>query len=175
MTSKSYRRRYTIRSVPFANWFSRNKDRPGADTDAFGNPLADDDAPTVVGGPGGAVTGGVDAGAQSQSGRVVLREFFHDEFSVAAVVLNINRGELARRLHQGEGRSIAEVAADAGVARQTIIDAVVRDTTTRLDTQAANGTISASEAEEAKSRVPAWAIGFADRPRPDPGTSPGGG
>jgi hypothetical protein len=166
---------YTIRSVPFARWFSRNKDRASAGTDAFGNPLGDDEGPTVVGGLGGTVAGGVDAGAQSQPGRVVLREFFHDEFAVAAVVLGINRGELARRLHQGEGRSIAEVAADAGVARQTIIDAVVRDTTTRLDTQAANGTISASEAEEAKSRVPAWAIGFADRQRPDPGTSPGGG
>jgi hypothetical protein len=161
--------------VAFARWFSRNKDRSSASTDAFGNPLADGDEPPVVGDLGGTVTGGVDAGAQSQSGRVVLRQFFHDEFSVAAVVLGINRGELARRLHQGEGRSIAEVGADAGVARQTIIDAVVRDTTTRLDSQAANGTISPSEAEEAKSRVPAWAIGFADRQRPDPGTSPGGG
>ena len=158
-----------------ARWFSRNKDRSSAGTDAFGNPVPDGDGPPAVGGLGGALTDGVDTGAQSQSGRVVLRQFFHDEFAVAAVVLGINRGEFARRLHQGEGRSIAEVAADAGVARQTIIDAVVRDTTMRLDTQAANGTISASEAEEAKSRVPAWAIGFADRQRPEPGTSPGSG
>ncbi len=159
----------------FARWFSRSKGRSSAGADAFGNPLADGDGPAVADGLGGAVRGGVEAGAQSQSERVVLRQFFHDEFAVAAVVLGIKRGELARRLHQGEGRSIAEVAGDAGVARQTIIDAVVRDTSMRLDAQAANGTISASAAEEAKSRVPAWAIGFADRRRPEPGASPGAG
>jgi hypothetical protein len=169
----------------FGRWSSRNKDQAlpssSASTDAFGNPLEDSESATVVGGLGGPVASGLgepvasglDVGALSQSGRVVLRQFSHDAFAAAAIVLGIKRGELARQLHQGQGRSIAEVAADAGVARQSVIDAVAQDTTMRLDAQAANGTISASQAEEAKSRVAAWAVGFADRRRGEPGTGPG--
>jgi hypothetical protein len=177
----------------FGRWSSRNKDQAlsssNASTDAFGNPLADSEGPTVVAGLGGPVASGLgepvasglgepvasglDVGAVSQSGRVVLRQFSHDAFAAAAIVLGVKRGELARQLHQGQGRTIAEVAADAGVARQSVIDAVAQDTTMRLDAQAANGTISASQAEEAKSRVAAWAVGFADRRRGEPGTGPG--
>jgi hypothetical protein len=185
----------------FGRWSSRNKDQAlsssNASTDAFGNPLADSEGPTVVAGLGGPIAGGLgepvasglgepvasglgepvasglDVGAVNQSGRVVLRQFSHDAFAAAAIVLGVKRGELARQLHQGQGRTIAEVAADAGVARQSVIDAVAQDTTMRLDAQAANGTISASQAEEAKSRVAAWAVGFADRRRGEPGTGPG--
>ncbi len=98
--------------------------------------------------------GGSQPGAPPEV-RGVLRRLARAEFEVAARAIGSDPARL--RSEFDHGRSIAELASDAGVAVGTVVDAVIRDASVRLDRAVAEGTLSSASADLAKARLPIWA------------------
>jgi len=84
-----------------------------------------------------------------------LRPLAPDAFRTAASKLGVEPSELRRSFT--EGRSIAEVAADADVPVDRVVDAIVSDTRARLERAVSEGRMTTDDADRAKGNVPRWA------------------
>jgi hypothetical protein len=102
----------------------------------------------------GQAPGGAGPAATAQ-GRGVLAELARQEFGVAARVIGIDGIEMRRAFDQG--RSIAELAAEAGVPLERIVSAVVSDATSAIERRVDQGQMARQQALQVKSRVPIWA------------------
>lgn len=65
-----------------------------------------------------------------------------------------------------DGRSIAEIAQEAGVERQAVIDAIVAQANERIDQAVTNGHIDAERATALKARVAERAVRLVDAKQP---------
>jgi hypothetical protein len=104
------------------------------------------------GAPGGGAFGSSGDAAQ---GRGILRRLAPAEFEVAAGTIGIDPTQLRREF--AAGRSIAEQATAKGVAVATVVEAVTRDASARLDQAVAAGSLSVPDADRAKARLSVWA------------------
>ena len=77
------------------------------------------------------------------------------ELDVAATAIGVAPDVLRSAVN--DGRSIAELAADAGVPSDRVVDAVVRDANTKVDRAVADGRMAADRASLLRSRLPNWA------------------
>ncbi len=107
---------------------------------------------TGISGPGGPVRSGP-AGIGPLSG--LLRELARPEFAVAARVIGLAPNDMRRAFN--EGRSIAELAARAGVPLESVVSAMVADATETIDRRVAAGEMSEQQGQSVKARIPVWA------------------
>jgi len=63
------------------------------------------------------------------------------------------------------GKSIADVAAEHGVAESTVADAIVKDLSSKIDAAAANGTITAERAKTIEAKLPAKVTQLVEKTR----------
>ncbi len=89
------------------------------------------------------------------AGGGLLRELARPEFAVAAREIGIERHEMRRAFD--EGRSIAELAARAGVPLERVVSAMVADASEAIDRKVAAGEISEHQGLSVKARIPIWA------------------
>ena len=87
--------------------------------------------------------------------RQVLRPYARSGFIAAATTIGVSPAELRTGFESGS--SISDLAATHGVAVAEVIEAIVRSLAVDLDTAAANGTLSAEQAAQAKDLLPQWA------------------
>jgi hypothetical protein len=85
----------------------------------------------------------------------LLRELARPEFAVAAREIGIQGQDMRRGFD--EGRSIAELAARAGVPLERVVNAMVADATETIDRKVAAGEISEQQGLSVKARIPVWA------------------
>jgi hypothetical protein len=85
----------------------------------------------------------------------MLRRLAGMELDVAATSIGVAPDVLRRAVD--EGRSIAALAADAGVPADRVVDAVVRDANTKVDRAVADGRIAPDRATLLRGRLPNWA------------------
>lgn len=85
----------------------------------------------------------------------VLRQLNRVEFAVAAGAIGRDPAEVRRAFRQG--RSLADVAAEAGVPTEAVVGAVVADATARIERDAAAGTLAGDELRRARAALPTWA------------------
>ena len=90
--------------------------------------------------------------------REVLRGFARSEFIVAAGIISLGPAQVRRSFD--EGRSLAELATVAGVPVERMVDAVVRDTSAKLDREVAEGKLTQAQAHQVEARLPSWANGL---------------
>jgi uncharacterized protein YidB (DUF937 family) len=108
-------------------------------------------ATAALGLPGVAYAQSADQPSQSQSAHPGPgRHGPHLE--TAAGVLNLSVEDLRTRLR--DGKTLAEVANDQGVAVQTLIDALVAEASDHIDQKVADGELTAEEAAERKATLP---------------------
>jgi hypothetical protein len=105
------------------------------------------------GGAGGPVAGRAGAG----SGQLLLR-LARNELDVAATAIGVAPDELRRAVD--DGRTIAAVAADAGIPSRQVVDAVVRDAGAKVDRAVAAGNVAPNRARIVRKRLPHWAEHF---------------
>ena len=89
------------------------------------------------------------------SGSQMLQRLAGMELNVAATAIGI-APDVVRRV-VNNGRSIAALAADAGVSSDRVVDAVVRDANAKVDQAVADGRIAADRASMLRTRLPNWA------------------
>jgi hypothetical protein len=87
--------------------------------------------------------------------RGALRELARKELVVAASQIGLDANQMRRAFK--EGRSIAELAAGAGVALESIVRAMVADATRAIDQKVAAGQMDERVADRTKARLPVWA------------------
>jgi hypothetical protein len=87
--------------------------------------------------------------------RSALRELARQELVVAARQIGLDANQLRHAFQ--EGRSIAELAAGAGVALEPIVRVIVADATRAIDQKVAAGQMNEQVADRAKARLPVWA------------------
>jgi hypothetical protein len=105
-------------------------------------------------------------------GRQMLQRLAGMELDVAATAIGVAPDVLRSAVNNG--RSIAELAADAGVPSDRVVDAILRDANTKVDQAVANGRMAADRASLLRSRLPNWARQLvAQTPRMLAGTGPG--
>lgn len=92
-----------------------------------------------------------------------LRELLRHEFQVAADTIGIPVTELRDGVKGGQ--SISEVAEAHGVSTQAVVDAVVGDLTTKLDTAVADGRITQERADRIEQRLPGRVTNLVERHR----------
>ncbi len=92
-----------------------------------------------------------------------IRNAAKDSVSVAASTIGIDTKDLVKELRTG--KSIADVAAEHGVAEQTVVDAIVADLSSKLDQAAANGTITAERAATVEAKLPARVTQLVEKTR----------
>jgi hypothetical protein len=110
-----------------------------------------------------AVTAAVRAEAAQHPlfGHPVLRAHVVDEaFDVAAKAIGVSADDLRAAVRGGQ--SIADVASQHGVERQTVIDALVKAGTARLDAAVSAGHLKQDTADMIKSHLPDAAARFVD-------------
>jgi hypothetical protein len=88
-------------------------------------------------------------------GRPMLQRLASMELDVAATAIGVAPDALRQAVD--DGRSIAELAADAGVPSDRVVDAVVRDANTKVDLAVADGRIASDRASMLRNRLPTWA------------------
>jgi hypothetical protein len=88
----------------------------------------------------------------------------------AATALGITADEL--RVALREGATLAEIAADEGVAVQTVIDAMVAELETRLDERVAAGDLTQEEADAKLAKATEKITDLVNNGRPDRGGEP---
>jgi hypothetical protein len=96
-------------------------------------------------------------GAGPRSGQL-LQRMARNELDVAASAIGIPPADLQRAVD--DGRSIASVAADAGVSSHRVVDAVVRDAGAKVDRAVAAGNVAPNRARIVRNRLPHWAEQF---------------
>jgi hypothetical protein len=95
----------------------------------------------------------------------VLRHVAREEFGLAADTIGVPAKELRSDLK--DGQSIAEVATAKGVDPTTVVNAVVGDLDTKLDTAVTNGKITQERADAVKARLPERITNLVNRHRGD--------
>ena len=103
------------------------------------------------------------------------RVFVHAGLDVAAEALGMTEDELRDALTEGEGQTIAEVAAAEGVEVQTVIDALVAAATARIDDEVAEGDLTEEEATERKADLEERMTDLVNGELPGPGFGGGFG
>ena len=88
-------------------------------------------------------------------GRQMLQRLAGMELDVAATAIGVAPDVLRSAVN--DGRSIAALAADAGVPSDRVVDAVVRDANTKVDRAVADGRIASDRASMLRTRLPNWA------------------
>ena len=88
-------------------------------------------------------------------GRPMLQRLAIMELDVAAAVIGVAPDVLRHTVD--DGRSIAALAADAGVPTDRVVDAVLRDARTKVDRAVADGRIAPDRSSMLRSRLPNWA------------------
>ena len=88
-------------------------------------------------------------------GRQMLQRLARMELDVAATAIGVAPDALRRAVD--DGRSISAFAADAGVPRERVVDAVVRDANAKVDLAVADGRIAPDRASMLRNRLPNWA------------------
>jgi hypothetical protein len=88
-------------------------------------------------------------------GRQMLQRLARMELAVAATAIGVAPDVLRHAVD--DGRSIAALAADAGVPSDRVVDAVVRDANTKVDRAVADGRIAPDRASMLRNRLPNWA------------------
>jgi len=88
-------------------------------------------------------------------GRQGLAGLARSEFIVGARALGLGPSQIRRGFDQG--RSLAELAADSDVPVERIVDAVIRDASSRIDHALTNGRVNEEAAHRLKAELPAWA------------------
>ncbi len=112
------------------------------------------DHPRPEGGPGGPRGWGPGRGLP------------HLEEAVAAAAEIIGVEPDALRDGLRDGRSVAEIAEEAGVARQDVVDAIVAAATDALDQAVADGHLDTDRAASLAEHLPEWAGQLVDAHRP---------
>lgn len=82
-----------------------------------------------------------------------LRRLRHHEFKVAADTIGVKPAELRADLKAGQ--SVADVATAKGVAVDTVVNAVVKDASAKIDQAVTNGKLTQAQADAAKAKLPA--------------------
>ena len=90
--------------------------------------------------------------------RGVLRGFARSELIVAARIISLGPAQVRRSFD--EGRSLAELATGAGVPVERMVDAVIRDTSAKLDREVAEARLTQARAQQVRARLPLWANGL---------------
>ena len=85
----------------------------------------------------------------------MLQRLASMELDVAATAIGVEPEVLRHAVD--DGRSIATLAADAGVPSDHVVDAVVRDANTKVDRAVADGRIAPDRGSMLRSRLPNWA------------------
>jgi len=106
----------------------------------------------------GAGRGSGAAAGVGNPNRDTMQRLARGELVVAASAIGITPDDLRHAVD--EGRSIAAVAADAGVPTRQVVDAVVRDATSRVEHAVAAGNLASNRAERLRTRLPRWADRF---------------
>ena len=88
----------------------------------------------------------------------------------AATALGLTADEL--RVELREGATLAEIAADEGVAVQTVIDAMVAELETHLDEHVASGELTQEEADAKLAKATEKITDLVNNGRPDRGGEP---
>jgi hypothetical protein len=99
-------------------------------------------------------TGGPAAGRNGRSGQM-LERLARNELDVAATAIGIAPDDLRRAVD--DGRTIAAVAADAGISSRRVVDAVVRDASAKVDRAVEAGNVAPNRARMVRNRLPHWA------------------
>jgi hypothetical protein len=94
------------------------------------------------------------ARANPRSGQL-LQRLARKELDTAASAIGIPPAALRRAVD--DGRTIASVAADAGVPSRQVVDAVVRDAGAKVDRAVAAGDVAPNRARIVRNRLPHWA------------------
>lgn len=84
--------------------------------------------------------------------------------AAASKLLNLAPNELRAQLR--EGKSLAEVAEAQGVAKQALIDALVRDFTERVERLEERGAIGPERAERLLQNLPERVAKMVERKKP---------
>jgi hypothetical protein len=87
--------------------------------------------------------------------RDTMQRLARGELVVAASAIGVTPDVLRRAVD--DGRTIASVAHEAGVSPQTVIDAVARDATSRVDGAVAAGNLAPNRAQRMRGRIPQFA------------------
>jgi hypothetical protein len=90
----------------------------------------------------------------ARSGQL-LQRLARNELDVAATAIGIAPDALRRALD--DGRTIASVAAEAGIPSRQVVDAVVRDASAKVDRAVAAGNVAPNRARIVRNRLPHWA------------------
>jgi hypothetical protein len=106
---------------------------------------------------GGPVDGPMAARVGGGSGQL-LQRLARNELDVAATAIGVAPDELRRAVD--DGRTIASVAADAGIPSRQVVDAVVRDAGAKVDRAVAAGNVAPNRARVVRKRLPHWAEHF---------------
>ncbi len=85
----------------------------------------------------------------------ILRRLARPEFAVAATVMGWGPGQVKEAFDQG--RSLAEMATESGVAVHRVVDAIVGDASARINRALADGRVTPEQARDATTRLPTWA------------------
>ena len=93
-------------------------------------------------------------GGSPRSGQL-LQRLARNELDVAATAIGIAPDELRRAID--DGRTIASVAADAGIPSREVVVAVVRDASAKVDRAVAAGNVPPNRARIVRNRLPVWA------------------
>jgi len=90
----------------------------------------------------------------TRSGQL-LQRLARNELEVAATAIGIAPDALRRAID--DGRTIASVAADAGIPSRQVVDAVVLDASAKVDRAVAAGNVAPNRARIVRNRLPHWA------------------
>ena len=93
------------------------------------------------------------APAADHAGHPLLRRLRHYEFKVAADTIGVKPAELRSDLKAGQ--SVADVAGSKGVSVDTVVNAVVKDASAKIDQAVTNGKLTQAQADAAKAKLPA--------------------
>jgi hypothetical protein len=120
----------------------------GSGSSGHGMPGPGTDGPYSRHAGAGGVPGGPGAGR-------FLPGLARSEFIVAAGVIGMDPIQVRRSYNQG--RSLAEMAAGAGVPLERVVSAIVSDAGAKIDDAVATGVIPERRGVRFKSRLPIWA------------------
>ena len=93
-------------------------------------------------------------GRHPDGGRLLLRGLRRRAVTVAAATIGTEPAQLRREF--AGGRSIAEIAAAAGVAPDRVVQAIAADAGAALDRSVAEGTATPDAVTQARTRLPLW-------------------
>jgi hypothetical protein len=97
-------------------------------------------------------------GRAGERSRQLLQRLARNELDVAATTIGIAPDDLRRAVD--DGRTIAAVAADAGIPSRQVVAAVVRDAGAKVDRAVAAGNVAPNRARIVRNRLPQWAEHF---------------